>query len=39
VDGSLAIDSSPGRGASVRLDVPALTGVRAEKAVPVGTER
>ena len=38
VDGSLIIDSSPGRGTTVRLEVPALTGVRDEEAVPVGTE-
>ena len=39
VDGSLAINSSPGRGTTVRLEVPALTGVRGDEAVPVGTER
>jgi signal transduction histidine kinase len=32
VDGSLTIESSPGRGTSVRLDVPALSAARAEAA-------
>jgi signal transduction histidine kinase len=38
VGGCLAVESSPGRGASVKLDIPALSGVRAGEAVPVGTE-
>ena len=33
VDGSLTIESSPGRGTSVRLDVPALSAARAEAVV------